>query len=423
MVWGGNDNAVQKWIKQLEENDPTLTTLHILSMRRLSQKDLTSIFAALAHNTTLKVLYCSGHALEKEAMEQLSEALTLNDTLESLNIGNNELGQHDDLLHIFSEGLAVNEGLQHLDLENKGLNDTVLTILTAALAKNTTLQSLNLARNELTMIEPVDQLRTLNVAGNKIDATGARALATHLKQLEQLDLSNNPLMEGAADFASALTTNTTLKSLKLIGVTAIDDEGTGESIHGNPLMQNLITALKINNTLNQLWLDRNGIESHALESFTQSGLAELRLRDNKVDDQGAKWLSQTLSERPLHLDLGGNKIGFEGFGALLDTTFIQHLGLFNNKINGLPELLPELKASGVETLDVGCNGITLEDLEAIITVLLQQGVPQLRLLEMGGNAKEDDMDAWEAAVARLQAERGDLEVAWKRFMQEQQQQQ
>ncbi|KAI9494501.1 hypothetical protein BDB00DRAFT_306423 [Zychaea mexicana] len=407
MVWGGNDNAVQKWVKQLNENDPKLTTLHILSMRRLSQDDLKSIFAALAHNTALKVLYCSGHALEQEAMDQLSEALTLNDTLETLNIGNAELGQHDDLLRIFGEGLAVNEGLHHLDLENKGLSDASLTALAPALAKNTTLRSLNLARNELkNAIEPLDTLRCLNLAGNKIDAAGARTLATRLAQLEELDVSNNPLMEGAGALTAALANNTALKSLKLMGVTALnsdnEEEDTADSIHGNALMQNLAEALKINRRLSRVWLDRNGIESQALESLSTtlapSGLTELRLRNNRVDDQGAKWLAQASAhDRRVHLDLGGNAIGYEGF-----------------------ELLPELKTSAVESLDVGCNGITVDDLEAIVTVLLQEGVPQLRLLEMGGNAKEEETEAWEAAITRLQAEREELEVAWKRFMQEQQ---
>ncbi|KAI9496159.1 hypothetical protein BDB00DRAFT_785847 [Zychaea mexicana] len=404
MVWGGNDNAVQKWVKQLNENDPKLTTLHILSMRRLSQDDLKSIFAALAHNTTLKVLYCSGHALEQEAMDQLSEALTLNDTLETLNIGNAELGQRDDLLHIFGEGLAVNEGLHHLDLENKGLSDASLTALAPALAKNTTLRSLNLARNELTnAIEPLDTLRCLNLAGNKIET-----------QLERLNVSNNPLMESAGALTAALANNTALKSFKLMGITALnsdnEEDDIADSIHGNALMQNLAEALKINRRLTRVWLDRNGIESQALESLSTtlapSGLTELRLRNNRVDDQGAKWLAQASAhDRRVHLDLGSNAIGYEGFGALLDTASIRHL---------------ELKTSAVESLDVGCNGITVDDLEAIVTVLLQEGVPQLRLLEMGGNAKEEETEAWEAAIARLQAEREELDVAWKRFMQEQQ---
>ncbi|KAG2223163.1 hypothetical protein INT45_011509 [Circinella minor] len=429
MVWGGNDNAVQKWVKQLTENDPNLTSLHILSMRRLSQSDLKSIFSAITHNTHLKTLYCSGHAIEQEAMDHLSEALTLNDTLETLNIGNAELGQHDDLLRIFAEGLAVNEGLQHLDFENKGLNNTALALLAPALVKNTTLRSLNLARNELSksLDQVLENIRSLNLSGNKIDAAGARLLSTRLENIEDLDISNNPLMDGAAALAEALGNNANIKSLKLIGVTSLnsdDEEDMGDSTHGNPLMIKLVQALKTNKSLNRVWLDRNGIESHALEGLNilQSGLTELRLRNNKVDDQGAKWLAQekNVTDRHIHLDLGSNKIGYEGFGALLDTPWIHHLGLFNNKINGLPDILPELKSSTVESLDIGCNGITIEDLGAIITVLLQDGVPQLRLLEMGGNAKEEEMEAWESAIAQLQEQREELEIAWKRFMQEQQ---
>ncbi|KAI9244462.1 hypothetical protein BDA99DRAFT_529042 [Phascolomyces articulosus] len=434
MVWGGNDNAVEKWVKQLTEDDPNLTSLHILSMRRLSQDDLKSIFSALTHNTHLKVLYCSGHAIEQEAMDQLSEALTLNDTLETLNIGNSDLGQYGDLLRIFAEGLAVNEGLLHLDFENKGIDDTALSVLAPALIKNTTLRSLNLARNAITRIldEPssLEHIQSLNMSGNKIDAEGARHLATRLTHLEELDVSNNPLMEGASAMTAALANNTRLQSLKMMGVTTLDEgeeqEETGDATHGNPLMQHLAQSLKTNTTLKRVWLDRNGIESQALETLNQSlghsSVTELRLRNNKVDNQGATWLAQTTHDagRRIHLDLGSNAIGYEGFGALLDTSFIHHLGLFNNKINGLPELLPELKKSGVESLDIGCNEITLDDLEAIVTVLVQDGVPHLRLLEMGGNAKEEEMEVWEATITRLQEKREALEVAWKRFIQEQQ---
>lgn len=441
MVWGGNDNAVQKWIKQLQDNDPSLKTLHILSMRRLSQSDFQSIFGALAHNTTLKELYCSGHALDIETMEQLSEALTLNDTLESLNIGTSSLGENKQLLSIFCEGLAVNEGLRHLDLENKGLDNDAIALLANSLIKNETLRSLNLARNNMTdeIIEKLNEsirgLERLSLADNAIGAQGARALQLH--QLQELDLSNNPLMEGASDLAAKLAENHHLTSLKLVNITTTtstqdepqeDDTATTPacSEHGNALIAQLTTAMKSNRTLTHLWVDQNGIESSAVElkDLCKGNLIELRMRDNKIDDQGAASLAEGIMQDNNnctleHLDLGSNAIGYEGFGALLNTS-IRHLGLFNNNVNGFPESLPGLEESGVEALDIGCNNISITDLEGIVTVLSQQGVPRLRLLEMGGNAKEQDMEAWESAIAKLQEARAEIQVAWKRFMEQQQ---
>ncbi|CDS04205.1 hypothetical protein LRAMOSA07160 [Lichtheimia ramosa] len=433
MVWGGNDNAVQKWIKQLEENDPSLKTLHILSMRRLSQSDFQSIFGALAHNTTLKELYCSGHTLDIETMEQLSEALTLNDTLESLNIGTSTLGENKQLVSIFCEGLAVNEGLRHLDLENKGLDNDAIALLADSLVKNESLRSLNLSRNNITdaMIDKLNEgirgLERLNLADNAIGAQGARALQLH--QLQELDLSNNPLMEGASDLATALEKNQHLTSLKLVNITTTQDEQQEDtpmpacSEHGNALINQLATAMKSNRTLTHLWIDQNGIESSAVElkDLCNGNLIELRMRDNKIDDQGAVSLAHGIQNNTTleHLDLGSNTIGYEGFGALLNTS-IRHLGLFNNNVNGFPESLPGLEDSGVESLDIGCNNISITDLEGIVQVLSQQGVPRLRLLEMGGNAREQDMDAWESAIAKLQQVRTEIQVAWKRFMEQQQ---
>src|ERR1700760_4565790 len=110
MAWGGNDNAVKTWIKRLEENDPSFTSLHILSFRQVSPSDLAQLFTALGRNSTLKHLYCSGQPLDANAMESLSEALALNDTIESINVGTTKFGADSALFKAFCEGLAVNEG-------------------------------------------------------------------------------------------------------------------------------------------------------------------------------------------------------------------------------------------------------------------------------------------------------------------------
>lgn len=430
MVWGGNDNAVQRWIKQLEENDPSLTSLHILSMRRLSAQDLKKLFSALARNTTLQELYCSGHALDREAMEQLSEALTLNDTLRKLNVGDSMLGQQPELIQIFSEGLAVNEGLEELDLENKGLGHHTenLQYLGASLKKHSRLRSLHLARNNITekglacllAAGLTTTLRELDLRYNEIGPIGVSSLVKHMAFLESLDVSENPLMEGAGVLTAALTNAPQLHALKMVAVTGAseqDEEKKPVPEHGNALVEGLIDGLKNQRALRYLYIDRNGIESSAMQSLgvalAGSNVVDLRMRDNEVGDDGAETLSKAITclEK---LELGGNRIGYRGFGALLDAR-IQHLGLFNNQINNFPEKLPSLQESTIVSLDIGCNHLTLSDMEAIVQVLSQQGVPKLTLLEMGGNAREEDKDAWESAITRLQSIRSELQVEWKRF--------
>ncbi|KAI8376410.1 uncharacterized protein BYT42DRAFT_574485 [Radiomyces spectabilis] len=451
MVWGGNDNAVEKWIDQLLTNDPKLVSLHILSFRQVSSAQLAAIFSALAQNTTLKELYCSGHALDADAVEQLAEALTLNDTLQILNIGDANFGTADDgkLVRILSEGLAVNEGLVTLDLENKGLTKESASHIFRALSANNTLTSLSLARNNLTSLPDcseltLNSLRELNLAMNNIDAAGARNIAAQLPRLalEHLNVSDNPLLDGANAIGEALRENTTLRILKLSNVAAVEEvlelpptatTPTGQlqeiapkideeqqTENGNALMRTLAQSLRCNSTIQQLWLDSNGIDVRGLAELGQlenSALVELRLRNNRIDDDGAIALAANFKSLRT-IELGENTIGPIGLGALLETSF-EYVGLFSNKVGGFGaslDLLPTLETSGVVTLDMGCNGMKVEDLEAMVQILQQGGVPKLKLLEIGGNAQDRDMEAWEQLVAQLESIRPQLRVAWKRSM-------
>ncbi|KAI9020907.1 hypothetical protein CLU79DRAFT_754327 [Phycomyces nitens] len=456
MGWGDSDNSIDKWVKQLRANDPSLKSLHILSFRVVTPGQFASLFTALAQNTTLKELYCSGHALDTNAVEQLSEALTLNDTLECLNVGNSQFGSVLDgkLMTILCEGLAVNEGLVKLDLENKGLTFDSITTLANCLAKNERLEDLNLSRNSITdasfevlaKVIPQTNLRQLNVSMNSIGPAGARILSDNLGKLEVLDISDNPLMEGASALGHALATNKHLHTLKMMSVSSPEQElalpsaataneqaaeggeleepiekDDGRSVHGNALFDAILGSLASNSQLTHLWLDSNGIETTAFnqaENLAKSSLVDVRLRRNKIDDKAIESLVRSIPQSLVHLELGENQIGGLGLGQLLSTQ-LQYVGLFSNQIGGFsdyPDMMPVLTQSGARSLDIGCNKITRQDMEAVIEILLGQGVPQLKLLEIGGNAEEKDKDAWENAVGRLKEIREDLEVAWKRLM-------
>lgn len=464
MAWGGNDGAVDRWVKQLEEDDPKLVSLHILSFRRISTTELGRIFQAIGTNTQLRDLYVSGHPLDASCIDHLSESLTLNDSLNTLNLGNTTFGQDPKVFGLFCEGLAANEGLVKLDLENKGLLSNkedpyqVVQLLANCLAKNKTLQEINLARNDLddkamTILAPsMKNLIKINLAMNGIGEQGAQVIAQELigsesTKVEELELSDNALLNGASVLASALQHNKNLRVLKLVDVVSTElelsalphaamdsEQGIKKKLeeeneakktdetrtqHGNALVDSLGKALAINTSLTHLWLDNNAIESKALENLTQnlpsSALVELKLRQNRIDDEGALLLSQQINTLR-HLELGENNIGAKGFGALLDTQ-LHYLGLFNNLVSGFgvdPSLLPELQTSHIKRLDIGCNHINHQDLEAMVEVLSKNGVPQLSLLEMGGNVEDKEMEQWEATLARLLEARENLEIVWKR---------
>lgn len=458
MGWGGNDDAVDRWVKQLEEDDPKLVSLHILSFRRITTAELGRIFQAIGTNTHLRDLYVSGHSLDATCIDHLSESLTLNDTLLTLNLGNASFGEDANVFGLFCEGLAANEGLLKLDLENKGLhtNDKyeVLHSLAQCLAKNDTLQELNLSRNDLDdraldiLAPAMTGLLKINLAMNKIGQEGAQAIAQQLisncySKVQELELSDNALLAGASVLAAALENNKHLRILKLVDVVSTEmelsvllpaaalEEGDNKleeeneakktdetrTLYGNALALALGKALESNKSLTHLCLDNNGIESKALEGLTQhlatSSIVELKLRQNRIDDEGALLLSKINTLR--HLELGENCIGAKGFGALLDTQ-LHYLGLFSNLIGGFgadPSLLPELSNSDIKRLDIGCNHIIHQDLEAIVEVLLKNGVPNLALLEMGGNVEDKELEQWEATMARLLAKRN-MEIVWKR---------
>ncbi|KAI7907857.1 uncharacterized protein BX663DRAFT_12874 [Cokeromyces recurvatus] len=448
MVWGGNDGAVDRWVKQLNENDPKLTSLHILSFRHITTHELTRIFNAIAHNTILQNLYISGHQLDATSIEALSESLTLNETLKSLNIGHAAFGQRPDLFSIFCEGLAVNEGLELLDFENKALNYESVKLLADALAKNQHLSEINLARNELnddsiaTLAPSLSKLTKVNLSMNKIGVKGAEALACHVlgnaaSQVQELDISENPLLEGAAMLATALGHNKHLHVLKMVNVVSPDEDTllpppalsnselseqpqeTNQefSIYGNALMQAIGQSLITNRHLTHLWLDNNSIESKALDTLVthldNSALIELNLRQNLIDDNGAYMLANTTTLQ--HLELGQNQITAKGFGKLLDHSSLQYLGLFSNTVGGFAnDELPELITSRVHRLDIGCNGIVHEDLKAIAQVLINGGVPELRLLEMGGNVEDKELELWEKTMEDILKQRQKLEIIWKR---------
>ncbi|KAF9167145.1 hypothetical protein DFQ26_005618 [Actinomortierella ambigua] len=259
MAWGGGStNNVEQWVKRLRDNDPSFTSLHILSFRRVTPAELGQVFAALQHNSHLQELYASGHALDRASASALAEALKHNQTLQRLNIGHDHFGVDRALVERFCQGLALNRGLKKLDLENKGFGadaegdhtttttttTTTIAILAKALeSEDCHLEELVLARNKLTDADVTTLCRSLRKNGrlqkldlclNSFGRDGTEAVARLLlghhhhgddteeedgenkSRLIEIDLSDNEISEeGGCALGHALATNKVLQRLRL----------------------------------------------------------------------------------------------------------------------------------------------------------------------------------------------------------------
>ncbi|KAK9764440.1 hypothetical protein K7432_008044 [Basidiobolus ranarum] len=444
MAWGNpGPNPVDDWVKKLENNEPTLKSLHILSFRRISQPDFQRIFAALSKNHVLSELYLSGHAMEQDTLKVLSETLTVNKTLERLNIGHNSFGEDENVrsFEILCEGLKRCEGLKQLDLENKAIGLKGAQLLGQVLASNKHLVELNLSRNRINdaameaFCEMLNNqevtLEKLDLSGNEISYKGSVSLGKLLVedkvQLKELVLSENPLgSQGGSEIARALSRNQHLTVLKIAFIEQeSEDFQTIGSSPGDAMLATLAESLGESSTLQirSLWMDGCRVSQegakHLSTIIKHSQFNEIRLRSNKIQDEGAQYISQAISESKStirKLELGENEITTKGFEALLSCERLEYLGLFNNKVdfaNGLPNTEISTPLENLITLDLGCNNISTESFILTCEALINGFAPSLKLLEVGGNLVADNETLWEDWVEKVQQARAELNIMWK----------
>ncbi|KAF9275188.1 hypothetical protein BGZ68_010965 [Mortierella alpina] len=495
MAWGGgNANNIDSWVKRLQENDASFTSLHILSFRRITSAELGRVFEAITHNSTLKEFYASGHALDQDAAHKLALALEHNRTLERLNVGHDGLGSDEAVFKILAEGLSKSQAPLRLDLENKGLgsHETSVSALAAALEKNQALQELNLARNKLTdqdiatLCKSLAQNRSvqkLDLCLNSFSEVGTRTVAELLAGqndpntpgLKEIDLSDNELTEeGGTAIGKALETNQQLERLRMsscmdpplpveegdedklqwdheiheLNVRLTPEQEAEIRSDGDTVLEAIATALKQNQTLQELWMDYCNISSIGATFLASAlrhnhGLTTVRMRNNRVGNRGARSIGAALTPTGSaslaagavgleekeevatgyntalkNLELGSNKVGVLGWHGLVGASSLESLGLFENGINVLHEALENHVISNLSPisspplpnpaapvsasvpngsstarhvlenlihLDVGCNGISRESFTQLGVCLIKGVIPSLMRLEIAGN--------------------------------------
>ncbi|KAJ1983105.1 hypothetical protein H4R33_004886 [Dimargaris cristalligena] len=510
MAWGnpgsGSHSEVDGWIARLKRRDPTFTSLHILSFRRLTTDNFVRLFEAIARNNTLTELGCSGHQLDVRALGALSDMLQANHTLRRLTFGSaHQFGEHPDHLAIVAEGLAANRGLQELDLEYKDLSLAHVSALRLILTRPAGWEVLKLGRNKLgdeaiaRLLGPilaagsaagpgtlVSRIADLDLTDNTIQAQGAADIArwlttpvpatvaqsvSRLGSVKAFKLSYNPLgTEGMAHITQALgSDNTTLERLWLIDCIQPDEgaattaaaaelasvttnsDGVSEVAADThavlPWIESLRTSLRRNTTLRGLWLHRCQLGDNGLVHLSQglgrhapkSRLATLSLRDNRITDTGVVALAQALADDTVatssltnssnddddntpssvrKLDLSENRISPAGLAHLLQCPQLGELTLYANQVaiaGPIPELSNGDNAGALRRLDLSCNDIEIPGFEYFSRALSAGLLPALEILEVAGNASQDQQSAWDPLVDQLTEQRPTLKVYWKKY--------
>ena len=127
----GSFNSCDALLKRVEENDPTMVELIILSMKTFGATEVDRLATALASgvNTHLETISASGHKIPPESLQRLGAALaTGKSNVKNLAIGDSTMG--DDGVCALCEGLVSSskseaseqqQQLQSLDLSYKGM--------------------------------------------------------------------------------------------------------------------------------------------------------------------------------------------------------------------------------------------------------------------------------------------------------------
>lgn len=277
--------AFKDALQRLSQNDPTLTHLELKEMD-LNDQDIFNLCRLLQGNTHLTSLDVSRNAIGHLGARYLASCRS---QLTALNISSN---------HIYSYGaaeLVCNKKFKHLDVSvNFIQGDSGALQLADALDQNTTLETLNLAFNDVHL--PL-----------------AEILARH-KTLTSLDLGHN---RSAIPLAAILSHNTTLKTLKLAG-NQIEAEGAG--------------YLAANTTLITLDLSRNNVGLEGAESLARSTtLKSLSLSFNQLTSAAAELFARNHSLT--HLDLSHNHIENKSAYILAQNATLVSLYTKGNAIN------------------------------------------------------------------------------------------
>ena len=306
---------------QLTEKTSDQTLTHSLSyLRKIKTGDeiegqtseLVSLLNNLHHVPRLSELDLDGVGMGNQECQLPTTALKYVGKLRSLMLSNNPLGHG---ISEFAKHLHFVPHLKKLHLNATQMGEEDVTALAHSLKNVTQLNELDLSNNPLghgiselaKHLHNVPHLETLHLRGTQMGEEEVTALAHSLQnvtQLSKLDLSNNPLGHGISELAKHLHNVPHLETLHLRGTQMGEEEVTALA-HS---LQNVTQLSKLDLSNNPLG---HGISELAKYLHSVPHLKGLFLYDTQMGEEEVTALAHVLVYVPelLYLWLDKNPLG------------------------------------------------------------------------------------------------------------------
>ncbi|VEU36840.1 unnamed protein product [Pseudo-nitzschia multistriata] len=418
-AWGKNGSArsCDDLLKRVEENDPRLTEITVLPLKKFGSREIFRLVKCLdsEKNTHLRSLQASGHGIDDHtALEALGRALGM--PLESIAVGDSNMG--DGGVCALCRGIECNKkiedgqntgGLKAIDLSFKNVGKEGLRAIIRVLGALQSLDSIDLSRNEnigpsfdflefVSTKQPIfPGLVDLDLSGCRLDTSSCTTLLQAMQPIEDEDGQEKQTSERTSrnlvlklnsnnfsdplqvkDMMNVLSQGSLVSQL-YISACQIGDDGMEHMINeccksgvNNDAtnFQSLHTLDVSNNDLssiaslaNRLHQSANG-NSHYFSNLKSLNLSNNPLGANLLSSIGSnvQWIS-SLEE----LDLSNTTCEIPGAVELIcrsnsQSASLKKLNLFGNKLgsDGFLELAKVLRGghASLEYLDLGGNGAT-----------------------------------------------------------------
>lgn len=191
-------------IGNLLRNNCTIQVLDLINCGLLDE-GVNLLFDALEHNNTLKHLYLSANGITTNGIKKISEYLKTGvSVLETLFLGANRIG--DEGAQLLSQGLKIDKHLKRINLSSSRIGALGMKYLVEAFENNSKVELIDVGFMRSSM--------DLGEIGNFIQDEGAQCLANLLRKntsLRSLNITHNHItLSGINAIAAALEVNTNL---------------------------------------------------------------------------------------------------------------------------------------------------------------------------------------------------------------------